>query len=181
MAALAIAFGLGVGQSSDPPGLIEATEFRLVDAEGRVRGDWILRDGTAPFLRMMAEDGSPWVTLGGASFFGSQLSLSDVDGGQRISLGTLPGGLGSGLRLWADQEQVRAGLLIDDENKCYLSLEGQDGEAQVQLGSVNDGNGGFIIVSRDGNEVVTITSSERGAGVVLTKDGGVATDVLGGD
>lgn len=143
LAAAILASSLVMMSQASPNRTVEAQEFILKDAGGRVRGVLTAKTG-APRLELRDANGIQAATLGSTSN-GATLSLNDPNGGAAVALGVT--GYARGLSLYDANSQRRAEFNLEQEGPA-LSFFRTTGEPVVALDgkgerglSVYDGSG----------------------------------------
>lgn len=109
---------VAVGRAQEPPGIVTAQQFRLVDGEGIMRATLMVTPQGHPGLGLLDEDGDVRVML-------------------RIGPQDDPG-----LVLYDGDLKVRAMLGIDPDGTAGLQLRDRDGNMVAALGAAARGGGG---------------------------------------
>ncbi|MBK8978220.1 MAG: hypothetical protein IPM29_20135 [Planctomycetes bacterium] len=118
------------------PTEVQATRFTLVDAAGKVRGVWELRNGD-PVLELLDAGGAPRVT-GYIKQGVACLLLRDAE--HRSRLGLTVDNLGNPQQLLLDEGQVpRVSLTLSERGLGNLRMTTAEGHTPVGLGFLTDG------------------------------------------
>jgi hypothetical protein len=128
--------------------IVEATEFRLVDTAGRVRGSFSTENSiTSLMLTDLSEKVKVYLGVGVA---GSTLTLGSVDGDTQIKLVSAPSDI-AGLYMQGSAGKIEA-KVDKDGGGPSLSIEDKDGYSSV-LGKSN------LILTKTGKKEETPAAS----------------------
>jgi hypothetical protein len=117
----------GAGRDPEPPKLLTAQEFRLVDKTGAVRAVMALQPDGSPYISLNDTKDNRRVTLRVRPEGGSAVAMNDADGKNRILLDTEGDGSAS-ITLSSRKSKGGAGFLTPAEGDPIVVVRDKNGE-----------------------------------------------------
>lgn len=141
--------------------VVEATEFRIVDSKGVVRGLYGLTKSDDMTLTLHDGDGQPRALVSASVDGSSNIKLLDPNGIERVVQSLSPDGL-SGFALNGADGRADLSLTATAEGENAIVLYGKnDDQVGVGLSVLEDGRS-LMILGKDGSERLRLIVDEKG-------------------
>ncbi|HUW84964.1 MAG TPA: hypothetical protein VMZ31_19460 [Phycisphaerae bacterium] len=153
-----------------PAGVRTASEFRVVDAEGKTRGVFGLSAAGNPSVNLFDHEGRVRTGLGLMPDGGAALAFVDKDGTTRLALRVSDTGL-CGVELLDAAARARAMLAILPDGSPRLGFFEPDGKNRLSLSLPAEGVSGLMVQDKQARPRVVVGVDARGKATLHAAEG----------